>query len=400
VPEDNIRRFHYIKSSIGSYTYTALCHLACLKEEYAENSKKMEKYKGGHVIEASVKEAHGKILSIDFASLYPHLFIQCNLYSPVKNDVPGWSGNNFFKINGRYDNTRQGKLETLLKMLLKKRFEYKKANDPRQLALKIVLNTAYGITGSSNFLQVHHEHNAEDCTIIGVACIKYVEKRFNDEGFSVVYGDTDSVFVVVPPGKDEEVGVLKDVIVRELQSYMPFPCDSWKLVVESEFKHVWFFGKKNYVCITSDDKIVIKGLPIIKSDVSLLGAKILEVLKPLIIERQSIKFDKDFIDGLVDAEIRKDVSVVGRLYSVKSLDSYKSTSSLQFQIASRFGEGDYFLIPNKCLGGVGKVKRYCSVDEACGLSFSDLLLGKVYSELAPFVNKKEKYLNQLTLLTK
>lgn len=388
VSDDNIRRFHYIKSSLGSFTYSAICHLSGLKEEYGVDSLKRIKYKGAFVKDVTVPEAHGKIFYLDFASLYPHIFIQCNLFTPFNETIhkKSWNGDNFFTVKGIYSADTMGKIETLLYNMLKKRIEWKKTKDPRQLPLKIILNTGYGITGNPNFIQVHHEHNAEDCTQIGVGCVQYAMKVFEDNGFKVLYGDTDSAFVQVPIDYTmEQMRIILDSIITDLKSHMPFNIDTWKIDLEEEIKHIWWGGKKNYVYISSKNKLIIKGLPIIKNDGSLLGKKILDILKPLIIENQSIKFNKLFIENLIMNEIRKDITIIGQLYSVRSPVIYKSKSSIQFQIADKFGEGNFLLIPNKTLGTIGKVKKYCTPDEALTLSISDLILEKVWSELEPFI---------------
>ena len=385
VPESNIRKFHYIKSSLGSYAYSVICHLTGMEELYSEEYVPKLKYPGGFVKEITRKEAHGTILYLDFASLYPHIFIQCNLFSVPQKGKPTWDGDNIFPVKGTYDCSKQGPIETVLKKMLLQRIEFKKNKDPRQLALKIVLNTAYGLTGSPNFLQVHHAYNAEDCTQIGAHCIKYADKIFRDNGFEVLYGDTDSSFLFVPSDKtkDEALRLCK-TIVESLQSHMPFPMGTWKLDLEDEIKHIWFFGKKNYAYINIKDELVIKGLPVIKGNASLLGQKIFDQLKPLMVENQSIKFDRVYIEMLIMDEIRKDFTIIAQLYKVRSPKDYKSQTSIQYQIAKEIGEGNHLLIPNKSYGNIGKVKNYLPISQYEKLTMDDLILEKVYNELEPF----------------
>jgi len=160
----------------------------------------------------------------------------------------------------------------------------------------------------------------------------------------------------------------------------------FKLDIDDVFKKVWLFKKKHYVGINRYDKLIIKGISIMKHDASQLGQLILERIKPVIIEQQTIKFCKEYFEGIINKEIEKDITIVGRVYNVKSPDKYKSTTSIQCQIATRFGEGSHILIPNKTLGDVGKSKKYATAEEAKTLNFSDLILDKVWKELEPFMN--------------
>ena len=159
----------------------------------------------------------------------------------------------------------------------------------------------------------------------------------------------------------------------------------FKLDIDDIFKKVWLFHKKMYIGINQDNKLIIKGLPIIKHNSTQLGQLILEKIKPLILKQQSIKFSKEYFEKMIDDEIEKDITIIGQVYNVRSPDSYKSASSIQCQIATKLGEGSHILIPNKSLGDVGKSKRYATVEQAKTLSFSDLFLDKVYKELEPFI---------------
>lgn len=166
---------------------------------------------------------------------------------------------------------------------------------------------------------------------------------------------------------------------------------------EEEIKGIWFFKddngelkKKNYIFITEQNTIRVKGLPIIKSNVSRLSQKVMGILWPLIIEKEDIKFEEEFIRGLVYQILRDDLTLVANYYKVKSVESYKNKSSIQAQIASTYGSGEFYLVPNTKLGKVGKKILYCSIDEAVELSIDDLDLKQIWeTELSPFIKNWE-----------
>ena len=394
VNDDNIRKFDYIRSSGGSYAYSAICNLAGIKPEYEDdNLKKLQRplNNGGFVLEPQVEYSALPTVYYDFSSLYPSLFIQCNLFSHSCNcckQEEKWKGDGFFGVSGGYCSKTQGKIEKILLDIYKKRREYKKNGDPRQQALKLLLNTTYGIVSSPIFKNLYHKFTGGDCTTIGRRCIQYTAKKFEEEGFKVIYGDTDSVFVQIPKNKTiEDSKIVANKIVEDLQSHMPFPFpeELFELDIDDIFSKIWLFHKKFYIGINKDNKLIMKGIPIIKGNASQLGQLILERIKPLILEQQSIKFPKEYFKKIIDEEIEKDITVIGQVYNVRSPDKYKSASSIQCQIANKLGEGSHILIPNKSLGTIGRSKKYCTPEQAKTLSFSDLFLDKVYKELEPFI---------------
>jgi len=59
-------------------------------------------------------------------------------------------------------------------------------------ALKIFLNSLYGIVRSSIFEQVHTPNAGWDCCWLGQQIHKYTEQRMTDFGFETIYGDSVS----------------------------------------------------------------------------------------------------------------------------------------------------------------------------------------------------------------
>jgi len=392
VNKDSIRKFDYIRSSLGSYTYSALCNLAGIEPEFEDDKLKLLQRplnSGGFVLKPQASYAEGTIIYADFASLYPHIMIMCNLFEPVINDYNGktWDGGKMFPdLQTKYKADKQGKIEEVLKNIYMKRKEYKKVKDPRQLALKIMINTIYGLSGSPIFKNVFNMTTSGDTTYIGRTCINYVRQKFEENGYKVIYGDTDSCFVVLPENQTiDDYQKISDEIIKNILENVPFPAKTFNLDIDDVFRKIWLFGKKNYCGINKDGKLIIKGLPIIKHNATQLGMKILERIKPLILEQDSIKFEKSFFEKIIDEELRNDITLIAQVYNVRNPSSYKSPSSIQCQIANKFGEGSYLLIPNKSLGDIGKSKKYCLVEEGKNLTISDLFLEKVWNELEPFI---------------
>jgi DNA polymerase elongation subunit (family B) len=390
------RKYNWFRTSLGSYTYKVICHHAGLEEEYDEHTGR-KKYEGGFVAEPSKESYRNDIYCLDFNSAYPHAFLMGNLYShdcKCCSDDEKWSGNKMFSVQGKYCTKQMGKIEEVIKKFYLQRLEYKKNNDSRQYAVKTIINTIYGISGSSVFKSLYSLNTASDCTLIARNMIKLARDKFEKAGYMLIYTDTDSVYVKDVFKDEQRLLKVKDEIINEIKANLPFPQITFDMGIDERMKAIWFFKdynnnfkKKNYMYITQDDKIKIKGLPIIKSECSRVSKLVMSQLKPEIVERTNIKFPEDYVKNIVYDILKKDITLVANYYKVKAADTYKSQNCIQAQIANAYGEGEHWLVPNKVKGDVGKSKKYCTILEASELQLEDLDLKKIWdTELCVFIN--------------
>ena len=396
---DDQRKYNWYRTSTGSYTYKVICHRAEIKEEYNDKCE-YEKYPGGYVSSPNKESCKGNIYLLDFTSEYPHGLLSGNLYSydcDCCTDDEKWSGNDMFPIIGKYCSKKLGKIERVIKDLILLKLKYKQEKDPREYAVKIMVNTLYGISGAPVFKNVYNYNTASDCTLIGRNMIKYARKVFEDNGYELIYTDTDSVYLKDVYDDKERMLKVRDKIIEDIKMNLPFPQDTFNMTIDDEIKAIWFFKdynnelkKKNYIYITKDNRFKIKGLPIIKSDVSKLSQKVMKILAPQIIEKNDIKFSRKYIRDLVHCLLKEDITLVANFYKVKELNQYKSKNCIQAQISKAYGFGEHWLVPNNIIGKVGKTKKYCNIEEAKDLSLDDLDLNKVWdTELCIFIEDWE-----------
>lgn len=373
LPEEEVRKYNHVRTSSGSYVYKVFCHLAGMEEEYDDVTEAVT-YPGAYVSEPTKETSRGDIFCFDFTSLYPSMIVQANLQSwncTCCEPHERWSGGGHFEMNGSYCAKKQGKKETIVKQLFGKRKEYKKTGDSRQYAVKIILNTFYGASGNPVFKNLYHRDSAADTTLLGKQCALYARKRFAEHGYVVLYTDTDSVYVqdTMARGVDYAKSVAS-TINTELRSFFPFPWDEFGLVFESEIRYLQFFSdgitpslkKKHYLYVTAENKLVVKGLPVLKRDCSKVGQMVFERLKPLIVDRLDCKFDEEFIQDIIKEIVAVDPTLIAKRFEVKDADAYKSASSLQSQIAAEFGPGEHYLVKNHTMGA-GKNVKYCRVQD-------------------------------------
>ena len=392
---DDQRKYNWYRTSVGSYTYKVICHQAGIKEEYGEQGKRKQ-YEGGYVSTPANESFRGPIYCLDYNSAYPHAFMMGNLYShdcKCCSDTEKWTGNEMFPVEGKYCTQTMGKIERVIKKFYKMRLDYKKDKDVREYTIKIIVNTMYGISGSEIFKNLFSLNTASDCTLMARQMIKHARNVFEKHGYELIYTDTDSVYLLDTFDDKDRMLQVRQIIVDDIKKNVPFPQETFGMGIDEEIKAMWFFRdednkfkKKNYIYITNDDKIKIKGLPIIKSNCSKLAIKVVNILKPQIIKNTDIKFSRKYIDDLIHKLLQEDITLIANFYKVKSLDQYKNESSIQAQISKAFGPGPHWLVPNKQVGKVGKQKKYCLPEEALKLNLYDLDLDKTMdTELSPFI---------------
>ncbi|HXG73465.1 MAG TPA: DNA-directed DNA polymerase I [Candidatus Nitrosotenuis sp.] len=223
---------------------------------------KDKKYRGGLVIEP-VAGIHFNVTVADFASLYPSIIKVRNLsYETVrcphdeckKNAIPDTNHWVCTKYNG-LTSMLIGSLRDLrvnyYKSLAKKAKtqEQKEQYTVVSQALKVILNASYGVMGAEIF-PLYFLPAAEATTAIGRYIIMETIKKCKSVGIEVLYGDTDSLFIKNPT-KEQIQKVIEDTKKEQ----------GVDLEIDKEYRYVVLSGrKKNYLGVTIDGKVDVKGL--------------------------------------------------------------------------------------------------------------------------------------------
>lgn len=396
--QDQIDKKFYLTSSVAALTYKIICNLANIEERYSNTES--ETYEGGFVAEPSMEFMSGDIYCLDFNSLYPHIMMQCNLYGRTQT---GWKGTGICSTVGTYNNTTLAPVGKVLQQLFQTRLEYKKQKDERQYTIKIIINTIYGLLGNPVFASVADNIAAADCTSLGRQWINAARLHFAECGYTLLYTDTDSVYLADPFKNKKKMLECKDAFIKELKTHVPFPQDTFDMGVDAEIEFIAFFKgasgdllKKNYMYLTKDKKLKIKGLPIIKSTSTALGQKIFnEKILPQIIERHKHKFQRTQIEQWIESELKQNLKLASVFYKVRSPDMYANMTQIQSQIAHKFGEGQYNLIKLKSphTKGLGVNSNYIRIEDSDDIKLSMIDIDKTLSELSYFKEETQKTLS-------
>ncbi|TFW28033.1 DNA polymerase II [Massilia horti] len=160
---------------------------------------------GGFVMD-SQSGLYDSVLVLDFKSLYPSI-IRTFLIDPVglvegtRNPddgatVPGFRGARFSR--------EKHCLPAIVKQVWDERDAAKREqNKPLSQALKIIMNSFYGVLGSSG-CRFFDPRLASSITLRGQEIIQRTRRLIEEQGYPVIYGDTDSIFVWLKQARSEE----------------------------------------------------------------------------------------------------------------------------------------------------------------------------------------------------
>ena len=318
---------------------------------------------GGYVIDPK-PGIYDEIIVLDFKSLYPSIMRTFNIdpldylgsveelttKGLILNDgkkifsTSELSDKNKFIIapnNAVFRNNPQGILPNLLANLWSERDKAKSSGDElTRYAIKILMNSMYGVLASRNS-RFHIRSLSNAITFFAQKIIKMTQEEAEKEGFEVIYGDTDSIFVDVKtrdPKIANKIGFdlekklnvffsefIKNNYYRKSILEIEFEKQFVKLFIPSARGESKKGAKKRYAgklivdLETEDTKIDFTGLEFVRrdwTDVSKtfqLGL-IERVFNDEPIESFIKKFVEDLKKGLFDSDLvyrkalRKDVS--------------------------------------------------------------------------------------------
>ena len=326
-------------------------------------SFRTETYQGATVLSCEAG-FFDDVVVLDFASLYPSIMIAYNqCYSswlaPGTEKHPGFVFEKFETDLGTFEfqQTLPGLLPQLLRKLLNARKVAKRdmnaaeaAGDEdtmqlmngRQLALKVSCNSVYGFTGASEFGLYPCPPIAASVTSKGryliAQTIQHVERDFDAK---VIYGDTDSVFVV--PGKTDPETRMRFLfalgvrMAKEISAKYP---PDINLEFEKVYLQFLLLSKKTYIgmkytSLGSDGKVEAKGFALVRRDFCPWVRETLQLVVDLVVKyrdvRGAVQMLADNLALLVSGQVEYSKLVLSR----KLAASYKQPNNSQHCVAQK-----------------------------------------------------------------
>jgi DNA polymerase-2 len=179
---------------------------------------------GGYVMDPK-PGIYDDVVVLDFKSLYPTI-IQTFKIDPLARLLS--DENTIETLNGYKFSGNRNILPEFIDHLMEQRNLAKKKND-KQLsqAIKILMNSFYGVMGSYG-CRFYHPHLPTAITGTGHRLLLGSKDYLEQFGYEVVYGDTDSLFVKLREGEGESAEKSGRLIADDLNNF-------WSQKISSEY---------------------------------------------------------------------------------------------------------------------------------------------------------------------
>ena len=289
---------------------------------------------GGYVLTPK-SGLHQHVIVLDFKSLYPSIIktFKIDPYSRLKSDVDSLQTPAGIKFSGS-----EHILPEFIEELMQKRAKAKQLKDPYlSQAIKILMNSFYGVMGSAGS-RFYHADLPTAITGSGQWILRETIEYLENDGYEVVYGDTDSIFVKLPTGERafDKGAVLAQRANDHLQKSLltHFKVES-QLEVEFEkyYRKIFFpelrtgegGAKKKYAGImvipSGEDSLQFSGMEFVRSDWTRLAKKFqYELYEKFFSEVDVEDTLKDLVAGLKQGDFDRDLVYKKRLS--KKLSEY------------------------------------------------------------------------------
>ena len=192
--------------SVAAFTHLYLPAMHRLGYVAPNLGEKMPQASPGGFVMDSRPGLYDSVLVLDYKSLYPSI-IRSFLIDPVglveglekpddEHSVPGFRGARFSRT--------QHCLPTIVERVWQGREAAKRdGNAALSQALKIIMNAFYGVLGSAG-CRFFDTRLASSITLRGHEIMRRTRELIEAQGYSVIYGDTDSTFVWLGHAHEEE----------------------------------------------------------------------------------------------------------------------------------------------------------------------------------------------------
>lgn len=291
----------------------------------------------------------------DFKSMYPSLIIAKNIcfttLSP-KGEIQAPSGARFISPE-----KKKGILPGILSDLMKQRDDIKRkmkaTDDPEehhyldglQSAVKILMNTFYGVFASS-FYRFTDKNIGAAITAFARDNVKTIIKELAEENVTVIYSDTDSLFIQSPYNNlEESVAFGKEMSAR-------FSRAGGTLEFEKLMEPLFSHGKKKryvgkIIWPKEEDELFVRGYEIRRTDTFDLNADLQMEIFKLILEEDdegAVALVRKTIQEVLDGKVDASRLVISR--TCRGIDAYQNPDTMaNVQAARKLVKMGYDFIP-------------------------------------------------------
>ena len=334
-----------VAASIASFDFLYLSELGrrrVVAPSVRSHQEAGEATAGGHVLEPE-PGLYRNVVAFDFKSLYPSIIRTFQIDPLGHVPTPDAGEDLIVTPNGAAFRREPGILPGLLDDLFPRREAAKKCGDKvTSQAIKILMNSFYGVLGTPA-CRFYDPDLANAITSSGKAILLWSKERFEALGHRVLYGDTDSLFVLSgedDPGVARRMGErLVATVNDELSEHLR---EHWNVDsrLELEFealylrlillpvRHGTAGARKRYAGLVErggGEEVVFTGMEVVRRDWTALAKEVqTELYGRLFADRPVAEYLDEMVCRLRAGEL--DELLVYRKALRKSLQDYTSTT--------------------------------------------------------------------------
>jgi DNA polymerase-2 len=229
-----------VAASIASFDFLYLSELerrgVVAPTVRADDSRVYAAQQGGHVLEP-VTGLHSNVWVFDFKSLYPSIIRTFNI-DPLGYVASPEADDDLIRTTDGAFRREPGILPGILDELFPRRESAKQGGDQvAAQAIKILMNSFYGVLGTPA-CRFFNPALANSITGLGREMLLWSKRWFEEAGFEVLYGDTDSLFV--RSGRDdanEAIGLARRLAADLNSELTRHVAERWRVASKLELEY-------------------------------------------------------------------------------------------------------------------------------------------------------------------
>ncbi|WP_306056904.1 DNA-directed DNA polymerase [Natronococcus wangiae] len=299
-----------------------------------------EEFEGGAVFDpiTGVKE---NVTVLDLKSLYPMCMTTINASPETKVDPEAYEGETYVAPTEpepiHFRKEPDGVMREMITELLAEREEKKSHRDEhdpgtpeyeqydrQQGAVKVIMNSLYGVSGWEQF-RLYDKEAAAAITATGREVIEFTETAANELDYQVTYGDTDSVMLELGPEVSKDEAIEQSFTIEEHINarYDDFAredlnAEAHRFQIEFEKLYRRFFQagkKKRYAghIIWKEgkdvDDIDIVGFEYQRSDIAPITKEVQHRVIEMIVREGDVEGAKEYVNGVIEDVRAGDISL-------------------------------------------------------------------------------------------
>jgi len=171
--------------------------------------------------------------------------------------------------------------------------------DARQNSLKLLANSFYGYLGFFG-ARWYSIESAKSVTAWGRSHIHKVIEKAKNEGFGVLYSDTDSVFMTLGIKSKNDAQSFAEALNVELPGLMELEYEGfYPAGIFVSAKMGSFGAKKKYALMSEGGTLKIKGFETVRRNWSLIAKNVQEKVLEIILREKDAEKALEYVRGIV-----------------------------------------------------------------------------------------------------